>query len=57
MVANVDGQTDEQTDGKPDPYITPCLRQAQQKALPVFSTDDSATDKQEGLKALNRSPE
>ena len=35
VVANVDGwtevQTDVRTDGKPDPYIVPCLRQGRQK--------------------------
>ena len=35
VVANVDeltyGRTYVQTDGKPDPYIAPCLRQAPQK--------------------------
>ena len=38
VIANVDGrtygQTDVRMDGKPDPYIAPCLRQARlQKAI------------------------
>ena len=28
-----DVQTDKRRDGKPDPYIAPCLRQARQKCV------------------------
>ena len=31
VVANVDRYLYRRTDGKPDPYIVPCLRQARQK--------------------------
>ena len=37
-----DGCTDGQMDGKPDPYIAPCLRQARQKqsfTKKLYATD------------------
>ena len=34
VVTTVDGQTYGRMSGKPDPFISPCLRQAQQKQHP-----------------------
>ena len=33
VVENVDKRTNGQMNGKPDPYITPCQKQAQQKGV------------------------
>ena len=38
-----DGRTDELTDGKPDPYIAPCLRQARQKRIVNTDVVNDAT--------------
>ena len=41
MVTNVNGWTNRRSDGKPDPCITSCMKQAQQK--PTMKTYDKKT--------------